>query len=368
MSVAPSFTDMVSVGQAELQTRRPDLVVADGDVTQAMLHAAAAMADAVIRYGAMSFRDTFVDGASGDALTTLVDDHYNIQRQAATAAQVTLAFARTSGGAAGTILTGTTVATEFDAQGNEVRFTTNTDIVVPLANNGPFSVVATATVVGRAGNVVAGAVNRVIDQPVFDPTFTVSNAATAAGGNAEESDEDLRERARNFFLTLRRGTLASLEFGALQVPTVRVATASESLGIVTVLVSDSDGNSTAQMIADVVTEEENWRAAGITVNVFGGVQLSVAMTVNITNYRAGFNVTARTAELQDAIEARINKLKPGQTLYLDTIIATAIATFPDDIYNVTITAITLTPGGAQAIVDVAATVGQVIRAGAITIS
>jgi hypothetical protein len=70
-----------------------------------------AMADVVLRYAAQAFRDTFIDGAAGDALTALVDDHYNIQRDPATSSAVgDRAFARTSGGAGGTIAAGTTIA------------------------------------------------------------------------------------------------------------------------------------------------------------------------------------------------------------------------------------------------------------------
>lgn len=370
MPVAPSFQDLFDQGEAELKTRRPDLLVIDGDVTQGMLHASSAMADAVIRFGAQSFRDTFIDGASGDALTALVDDHYNIQRQLATSAQVTVEFSRSTGGAGGTIPAGTVVATNFDADGDEVRFTTDSNIVFGTGVNGPISVVCTAQETGRDTNVAANTVVRLIDQPSFDPSFSVNNPATAAGGNDEESDEALRERARNFFLTLRRGTLAALEFGALQVEEVRVATATENLttGAVTVQVADQDGNSTVQMVADVAAELENWRCAGTTVTVVGGTQVLVDMTVEITDFRSGFDVASQAPTIIEAIEARINKLGPGSTLFLDTIIASAIGSFPDDIFNVTITAITLTPGGVQPIADVVPSSGQVLRAGTITVN
>ncbi len=370
MAVAPSFQDFLDVGTAELQARRSDLLVSDGDVTLAMVHAAAAMSDAVLRFAAQSFKDTFVDGARGDALTALVDDHYNIQRVPATAAQVTVSFSRTSAGAAGTIPAGTTVATAFDANGNQIQFTTDGAIAVGSGLNGPFDIVATATETGTDTNVIPTAIDSVVDQPTFDPTFAVTNTASAAGGNDAESDIDLRERARSFFSTLRRGTLAALEFGALTVPEVRVAVAVENTntGEVTMRVTDADGNSTAQMIEDVLLALEDYRCAGSSVLVVGGTKLLTSLEVKVTDFRVGYSVAAAAADIQAAIEARLNKLRVGETLYLDMIVASAIAVSPDDIYNVTVNSITLNPGGVQPIADVVPGAAEVIRADSVVVS
>ena len=370
MPIAPSFSDLLAQGEAEAQARRPDLTFIDGDITVAQLHAASAMADAVIRFAAQAFKATFLDGAAGDDLTALVDDHLNLQREAASAAQVELSFSRPEAGTepSGTIPAGTTVATAFDADGNEVQFTTDTGLAFGTSVLGPLTVQATAVDTGREGNVNAATIVRVIDQPSFDPTFTVTNVAAAAGGNAEESDPDLRTRARAFYATLRRGTLAALEFGAKQVTEVRVAKGSENIttGEVTVLVSDADGNSTLQMISDVVAELENWRCAGTNVQVTGGTQLEVTMTITLTAV-AGYDVDANASTFADAVENRIAKLKGGEVMYLDSIIGALIAVAADDVLEVAFDSISLDPGGAQAIQDVTPTVSQVIRAGTITV-
>ena len=364
MPVAPSFADLYSTGLAEMQSRRSDLTVYTGDVTDVFLNAGAAMVDLAVRFDAKAFRETFLDGASGDELTTVVLDHLNLPRSAATAAQSTVAFSRPLvGGAepAGTILAGSVVATEFDANGNEIQFTTDANIIFALGVLGPLSIGVTAVETGREGNVSVGTVTRIVDTPSFDSSFTVTNTALAGGGNAEESDEEYRERARSFFGTLRRGTIAALEFGALEVASVRVATVTEdaATGITTVTVTDSDGNSTAQMVSDVVTNLELWRAAGSVVVVAGGTVLSQGITVVISDFKDGYIVAANLTIISDAVTARMAKLKAGETLFLDAIIAAIIATAPDQIFNVTFSV----PSG-----DVPAASGQVIRAGAISVS
>lgn len=361
MPIAPSFIDLLTVGQAEAQIRRPDLTFLEGDITVAMNHAAAAMADACIRFSAQAFRESFLDGAEADALTTLVDDHFNIQREGVTEAQVTVRFTRTSGGAGGTIAAGSQIATGFTGDGVQVTFTTNSPIIVPAANNGPFDIVATASDGGPDGNVAVGTITKILTT-LFDPTFAVTNLAAAGGGNAEESDEELRARVREYFQTLRRGTLAALEFGAKLVPSVRVATAVEDLilGTVTVRVSDAAGNSTAQMIADVEAELENWRCAGINVQVVGGVTLPVNLAVALL-VRPGFSVAAATATLTAALTTRLNKMQVGETLYLDVLTHVLINIAPDDILRVDFN----DPGEVN---DVVPTTTQVIRAGTITIA
>lgn len=368
MPVTPSFADSITQGKAELQARRPDLAVSDGDVTEADLHAAASMADACLRFAWQCFRDTFIDGASGDALRALVDDHLNIQALEAEYASVTLSFTRTSGGAGGTIDAGTRVGAAIEPGGVQVVFTTDAPIVVAGGANGPFAVNATANVVGSDGNVAAGKLNRILD-PVFDGTFVVTNPAGAGGGNFAEKDEELRERARAFWGTLRRGTLAALEYGAKLAPGVRIAKAVEAnlAGLVTVTVTDADGNSTAQMVADAVAELENWRAAGVLVQVLGGTPLVVDMTLSLV-VRIGLDVAAVASILADAVEARIGKLKGSEPLYLDVIVAAVIGQYPDDILDVQFT--TVIVGGVEQTTvpdPIVPGAGQVIRAGTIIV-
>lgn len=363
MAVAPSFQDLLDQFKAEAQIRRPDLDFFEGDITVAQQHGAAAIGDACIRFAAQSFKETFIDGAEEDALDALLDDHMNLQRKPANAAQVTIEWSRGTSGPGGTIPAGSVVATQFDAAGNTVEFESDADFIVGAGLNGPFAIPSTAVIQGLAGNAQAGTVTRVVDQPVFDPNFTVTNPLAAAGGADRESDEDYRTRARNFFQTLRRGTLASLEFGAQTVAGVAVANAVEDelTGITTVRVADANGNSSQQMINDVLTELENWRCAGTVVNVIGGTSLLVDSAISLV-VRAGFNVAAREADLIAAVENRINKLRVGETLFLDMLIGAIVAVAPDSIFDVIFNSLTV--GGTAALIgDVTPTASQAVRPG-----
>lgn len=335
MPVAPSFDDLIGQFESEALAQNSELAFNDGDVSEAQAHGAGAMGDAAIRFTVQSFKETFIDGAKGDALTALVLDHCNIQRQPATAAQAVVALTRAAGVGAFTFLAGSVVGSAFDAAGNTVLYTTDADTNFGLGDAGPHNANVTATVLGKAGNGAAGTITRVVTQ-VSGQQLTCTNAAVAAGGNSEESDEELRVRARLFWQTLRRGTLAALEFGALQVASVRIAKATEDLttGFVTVVVSDSDGGSTAQMIADTVLELESWRAAGCLVNVYGGTQLAVDVT-GVMVVADGVDPAALAPLVQEAIEARLGKYKQGEIVYLDSLKAAGINVDPDAIEAIT---------------------------------
>lgn len=359
MPVAPSFDDLLAQFEAEALAQNSALAFNDGDVTEAQEHGAGAMADASIRFTVQAFKETFIDGAKGDALTALVDDHLNIQRQPATNSQATVSFSRTSGGAGFTLAAGFVIASEFDSAGNTVLYTLDADVTFANGNNGPYAGSVTAEIAGKDGNVAIGKITRFVDDKP-DSSLVVTNAAAAAGGNDVESDDELRVRARLFWQTLRRGTLAALEFGALQVATVRTVKASEDLstGMVTVVVADSDGGSTAQMVSDAEAELENWRAAGVTVVVLGGTLLAVNVT-GVLVVNDGVDAAALAPLCVAAITARMNKQRQGEVLYLDSIKAAGIGVDPDaiDALVLSLPALDTTP-----------TAIQTIRAGTVTVS
>lgn len=360
MPVAPSFDDLIGQFEAEALAQNGSLAFNDGDVAEAQAHGAGAMGDATIKFTVQAFKETFLDGASGDALTALVDDHLNIQRQPATFSQAIASFSRPTGAAGGGSLpAGYTVGSEFDSAGNTVLYTLAAPVVFAGAALGPITGTVNATVVGRAGNVAIGKITRMVDAP-FDRTIVVTNPAVAAGGNEEESDPELRVRARLFWQTLRRGTLAALEFGALQVASVRIVKASENLttGLVTLVVTDSDGGSTAQMVADVILEIESWRAAGTSVSVIGGTPLLVDVT-GVLVVNDGVDAAVLAPLVISAIEARMRKQRQGETMHLDSIKAAGIGVDPD-----AIDALILSLPAA----DVEPTAYQVVRPNTITVT
>lgn len=363
--------DFYNLGLAAATTANTDLSVNDGDIVDFLLSAAAAMADFCDQERAEDHKNSSVDGAEEDELTELADDHYDIDRQPATAATVTLSFSRPfDAGAepAGSLLAGFECSTVTDQVGDSVRFVTDVDVNFALAQLGPIAVQATAILTGPDGNVdQTGRVTTLIDT-AFDSSIAVTNTTVAAGGNVEESDPEVRIRIRDRPKSLRRATRAALVTGALVVPEVRVASATENLtaGTVTVSVSDASGNSNAEMINDVILEEENWRALGIPLSVVGGVRVVADVTVQLT-LTDGAALTGLSTPVSDSVSGEIDKLTQGDILY-DTIMTTAARNVsPELIRDVNITALSI-DGTPVPVTDYTPLVNELIRAGTITVT
>lgn len=362
---APSFQDYFAAGRAEAINRRPDLTFDEGDISEFLVAAVAAMADHLTGYFAGRFKATYLDGAEGDDLTTLADDHWNVQRFEASNARGNTVFSRPAGPTpAGTILAGAIVATDKDVNGKEVQYSTDVDVNWGLGDLGPKTVSVTCTVAGIEGNADLNKVKRIVSS-TFDSTIVAINSTSKmVGGDDAETDPDLRERVRGLPATLRRGTLAAIEYGALTVAGVKRATAVEDLdnlgsptGMVSVYVTDGSGNSSPTMTTAVATELRNWRAAGVIVNTYGGTLQVVDVTL-VLAARLGVNTTALASKVVAAVTSRMNKLRINETLSRD-IIRQATLNVDEGLLSVGVT---------LPATDVVPATGTIIRPGTITVA
>lgn len=347
---APSHEDIYEMGRVTALVKRPDLMLSPGDAADLAPRAGAAQGDLLVGFWAGRIRATFLDGADGDDLTTLARDHWNVERRAAVQAIGQVTFSHTPG-PTGTIPAGFRVATVPLVDGTFVTVTTAADTVF-AAPDASKTVNVTAALGGTAGNVATGSLTRLLDTPFS--SFTVTNASPLVGGAEAQTDDELRAEVRGLNQALRRGTIGALEFGAKQVPTVRVATVVEDLGgVVSLYVADADGNSNAAMVAAVVTEIENWRAAGVVITVVGGALLNVAIDISLA-VRTGVDVASLVDRVRQAIVSEVKRqLKHGDTLHRSLIAAAARAVDPDAIVNVVVN----TPAA-----DLVPAANQVIRA------
>ena len=319
MADTPSFDDLFLIGKAEQIVNRPDLQVVEGDVSEMLLMAAAAMADKCIEDSARRFRATYVDGASGDELTQLASDHWGIERFDALKTTGSLEFTRSNATAgAGIIPGGTVLATQPDINGVSLRFILDVDVNFGVLDTGPIVGTITAEIEGSAGNVLPNKVNRIVDN-LFDSSITTTNPLVLVGGSEPETDPELRTRVRLFPSTLSRGTLSALEYGAMQVPSVKNATAIEAIsGDVTVYISDAMGNASAAMISATAAELVNWRCAGTVIHVVAGAPLLLNVEYSLT-VRTGTNVLGLEPIIIASVEGLMNSLKIGETLYISAI-------------------------------------------------
>lgn len=353
----PTWQDFYDLGAYTAQVRRPSLVVYPGDASDAMLAGCATMATGLVAYGAGRFKITFLDGASGADLTALCHDRGVDRNEGAQAVGVARFTRPTFTAGAGTIPAGFQVTTETDASGKTITVTTDTDTTFG-ASDLTKDANCTCTVIDVVGNVDAGTITRMINiASLWDQTLTVTNPTRFARGAPSESDPDLRDRTRNFFLTQARGTIDALIYAAKTVPGVtRVSVIVDDSGIVKVYVADSEGNSN-QAMADAVSAVIEgtptlpaWRDAADIVQVIPGTIYTVSYDVSLT-VKLGVDVNTLLTNVRLAIAAQTNRLQPGETLYRDKISAAGIGVDPDAITSCRINspAVDLTPAEGQSI-------------------
>jgi uncharacterized phage protein gp47/JayE len=275
--------------------------------------------------GASAMRGAFAELARDSRLDRVIYDRSGLLRFSATPANVDLVLARPTPGAAtpGTYESGSVVQSADGTQ-----FGLDTDAVFGDFDTS-VSVSATATTVGAITNVAAGTITSFSASP-FDATLTVTNQASAAGGTDTEDPISFLGRYRAFFPTLSKATLGAIEFGALQVPGVAVATATEILNpgngfpaaAIQLVVGDRSGNASSGMITAVSDKMLGFRALGIPVYVIGGVVVYQAIQWALA-FQVGFDEKLATSRVRAVCVALAQFLPPGGTLYRAKLISAA---------------------------------------------
>lgn len=319
-----TFNDeLFEIGLAEILDLDPNDEIPEatlrenGSTWNLNLRGASAMGAEVYFQAVDRFTGTFLNTASFEALSRWVADRYGIARFGATTGVVTLTFTRVITVGALTIPAGTVVT---DAQGT-VKFATDIDLELAIGIS-TGTVEATTTSAGR--DQVAGENTlQTIEGTLPAADLTVDNLERAAGGNDEESDFELRARARGIFVNARRGTLSAIRQGTFEIPQVRNAAVFEfrqpngcQVGIVGVVISDQSGNCNDALVALVETELDLWRGAGVQVAVSSAIPRLENISVRPT-FDAGAATPATKQIIQQTIVARVNTLEANASTSIE---------------------------------------------------
>jgi len=133
---------------------------------------------------------------------------------------------------------------------------------------------------------------------------TVTNERPTSRVNEEETDEELRARARDALLAANKGTLESIRFGLLQLPEVRDVSLDEFPngvpGELRVNVVLADGNGSSTLPPEVLERIEELRPAGI--RIVSGAADSVNVTARVALTLAGASLApAEIEEIREGV-------------------------------------------------------------------
>jgi hypothetical protein len=324
MSLFLTRSEAFSVGRRAMASRpgikiNPAVIDIPGSDLNVVTGMFSVIGEEVSSRGAAAMRGLFAELARGSQLDKVIYDRSGLLRFSDQEATVDLVLARPLPGAPtpGTYSSGSVVQTP-----DGVQFGLMADAVFGNFDTTKL-VSAQALVAGSEGNVpaydpVLGLGISVFSTAPFDPTLTVQNPKSAAGGTPAETDIQFLGRYRSYFPTLSKGVLGAIEYGAQQVPGVAVATATEVVNpfngfpaeIVQLVIGDLNGNASGTMITAVSDSLLKYRAAGITVVVLGGTVFYQGIQWHPT-FLAGYNESLIRDRLRAVFVAVSQFLPPG---------------------------------------------------------
>jgi hypothetical protein len=319
------------------------------------------------RYNIAAFNKTFIDLADGpeitggpDDLQTLAVDHYGEEfaRPGAIEAVDTATFSRpTTAGGLVTIIAGSIVATQPDANGNISTYTTNATVSLAASGAGSLSVSVGITAgtgtIGTAGNATAGTIN-VIQTSLTDSTIVVTNFGNQSGVDAQD-DATYRETIRDLLVALRAAILIAIEAAAKTVPGIVVATGvmieepvvfwnpglnaplNPAVGgifeyftipFAQLYVADSGGSANPTEVSAVEAAIATVQAFGVNINVVGAVPVVINWTGHLVLNPAGPNyptLSGNAAQIIQTMTQYIATLGTGVNFVLATARAAILA-------------------------------------------
>jgi len=172
---------------------------------------------------------------------------------------------------------------------------------------------------GRPGNVYAGAVN-VMPQPPMGVEYVV-NREDILNGTDEESDAELRERAKRALEVAGKATLVSLEAGVRGiegVDSILVEDMPDGVsGVVKIIVDGGDTEEIKRVIDDV-------RAAGIRVEFLRPKPVHVDVNLTVTLHR-GPTPSKVQRDVEAEVRSYLSSLEIGDDVIYSRIVGAAVS-------------------------------------------
>jgi len=341
MPSAPTFQELFRIGRDEVLARNGKLsreaVEREGMDANILLAAGAAMADEVVGQIVDLASSLFLDSARDEDLDRLVFDRYGLTRKPAAASIGSVEFTTTvASPATFAIPTGVIVQTS-----DGLQFVTTESGVFTTGTTGPVVLAVRSILAGSDQDAKIGTINSIVSTITNAPDdIAVTNSFATVGGDGVETDNSLRERARRFFTTARRGTNAAIEAAALNVPGIQTASIFEVLDalgrparLAQLVVADAfteqfvdyetippTFQTQSQAITTAVNEAlADVRPAGTFVQVIVANTVIQPIQLALT-FQAGADVNDAALQARAAAVGYVNSLSPGDPLIIQALL------------------------------------------------
>lgn len=275
---------------------------------------------------------------------------WNYFRAAATPSTGSVTFQRAQPyNFASFIPVGSLVMTADNTEQFQVIADTTNPAYSALPSPGGFTLAALATSVtclvqsvsaSPQANVAPGFISKLVTSVAG--IDTVTNSAATAGGNAAESDPNFKSGFPSYLQSLARGTPAAITSSITSLQSGMEVTLLENKtfggttqnGFLTIIVDDGSGAPPSPLVINAANQADLYRAAGIQIGVFAPTIQTVAVTYTIVSAPT-FNHAAMVAASVAAVQAYIDSLQDGQTLFWSQLFQVIYDAVPGGIIDVT---------------------------------
>jgi uncharacterized phage protein gp47/JayE len=300
---------------------------------------------------------SFIESSYGDDLSELIKI-LGIERKPASysTGQVKL-YRETPATVNYFIPSGTSVETLPDYNGETFKFQTTKDVTL-LKDTTSIYVPIIADIPGKSSNVIDSTI-LIVNDPPNGVEFVINEEPTS-GGEEEETDEELKERARGLLDTIGLGTINALYNKVNDVDgilEVAVLDMERGVGTVDILVLGDTIPMTSTKRGEVEDIINKTKAAGIDVVMQEPILLSTDITASLI-MEDGYLIDDYIQDVNNAIEEYVNTLAIGEKLYKNQL-ERYILNVSDRILDVSVSS----PTG-----DIIPASKEIIRANIITIS
>jgi len=175
---------------------------------------------------------------------------------------------------------GTRFATANRADAENLYFETEKDYIIKAGSiEAVIEVVCTKP--GFIGNIGVDAIKLMVNPVPY--VSEIGNKKAFTSGAEVESLAERKQRFNRYIETLARGTVSSLEYGTKEVEGITgVWVDDRKIGIVRVYAHDANGNLPTSLKDKVIKNLENYRAAGIEVEVHPIEKVEIDLDIVIT--------------------------------------------------------------------------------------
>jgi phage-related baseplate assembly protein len=270
---------------------------------------------------ALVARGGFLDLAEAGWLDLLAANLFQLTRKAAVHAQHTVRLTAGAGVGPNTITAGDYWVATAD---RALRFVATTGGTLPLA--GTLDITVQAETAGATYNVTPG---RIVEQVTPFPGVTVTNPGGTSGtslvvqGTDAETDEALRQRARDKWATIGSGSnIEAYRYWATTASSEVTRTgivADPTTGVVSVVIAGPSGPVTAAALALVDAEVQAKRPIAVMANVVNATPVTISVVATL-RLAPGAGATAVRAAAQAAVDAYVRTTALGGTVYRSRII------------------------------------------------